>query len=173
MFMKRFLIFVVIFLFGCGENNFTNSNFMNLSSSAFENEGFIPSIYTCEGGGVNPPLSFVDLPEGVKSLVLILDDPDAPGGTWDHWIVGGIDPANSLIGEDSVPGAWMGKNSWGEAKYGGPCPPSGVHRYVFKLYALDILLEMGENDDKFDVENAMEGHILDSAELIGLYQKNF
>lgn len=165
--MKKIVFLFALIFIGC-----SNSNFMNLSSSAFENEGFIPSVYTCEGVGVNPPLSFSDVPEGTKSLVLILDDPDALGGTWDHWIVGRIDPANIEIDEDSVPGTWVGKNSWGEAKYGGPCPPSGVHRYFFKLYALDILLEMGENDDKLAVENAMDGHILDSAELIGLYQKN-
>jgi len=112
------------------------------------------------------------VPEGTKSLVLIMDDPDAPIDTWDHWIVWNISPAITSIEENSVPeGGVQGMNSFGKAPYGGPCPPSGAHHYYFKLYALDKELELDSSSRKEDVEGAMEDHVLERAELIGLYQR--
>ncbi|OGX05976.1 MAG: hypothetical protein A2Z88_02805 [Omnitrophica WOR_2 bacterium GWA2_47_8] len=142
---------------------------MIITSPGFTHNAMIPSRYTCQGEDINPPLQISDLPLGAKSLVLINDDPDAPGMTWDHWVVYNIAPTEK-IEEDSVPGL-QGKNSWGRNDYGGPCPPSGTHRYFFKLYALDIRLELKEGVRKKQVEDAMKGHILSEAILIGLYKK--
>lgn len=143
---------------------------MNISSSAFGHNESIPSQYTCDGADINPPLSISGVPDGVKSLALIMDDPDAPVGTWDHWIVWNIPPGLGSIVEDSVPGI-QGKNGWGRSDYGGPCPPRGTHRYFFKLYALDRLIDLGSGASKAALEKAMQGHILAQAELIGLYQR--
>ena len=129
----------------------------------------IPKKYTCQGEDINPLLKIEGIPQETVSLVLINDDPDAPGGTWDHWIVINIAPTQT-IAENSVPGT-QGKNSWGRNDYGGPCPPSGTHRYFFKLYALDTQLNLSEGASKKEVENAIKGHILEQTELIGLYEK--
>jgi len=145
---------------------------MKLTSSAFENNQWIPSKYTCDGEDINPHLEIGEVPEGAKSLVLIVDDPDAPMGTWVHWVVWNIEPSISLIKEGSVPeGGMEGLNNFGKHSYGGPCPPSGMHHYHFKLYSLDTRLELSSSSKKEDIEKAMEGHILDWAELIGLYQR--
>lgn len=145
---------------------------MKLSSSVFENNQLIPAKYTCDGEDINPPLQISEVPEGTKSLALIIDDPDAPMGTWDHWIVWNINPSVSFIKENSVPeGGVQGMNDFGKQPYGGPCPPSGTHRYFFKLYALDKELELDSSSKKEVLERAMEGHILDKAELVGLYKK--
>jgi len=140
-----------------------------VKSSAFEHQKMIPFKYTCDGDDVNPPLIIEGIPEGTKSLVLIVDDPDAPMGTWDHWVVWNIPPTNR-IEEDSVPGT-EGMNSSGRRWYGGPCPPSGTHRYFFKVYALDTQLSLGSNSRKKDVEKAMKGHMLAQGELVGLYSR--
>ena len=140
-----------------------------ITSPAFENEGVIPSKYTCDGENVNPRLNIDGLPEGTESLVLIVDDPDAPMGTWDHWTVWNI-PPSERIEEDSVPGT-EGLNDFGKHSYGGPCPPSGTHRYFFKVYALDTKLNLNGSSRKKDVEKAMKGHILAKGELIGLYKR--
>lgn len=145
---------------------------MKLTSPVFENNQFIPAKYTCDGEDVNPPLSISEIPEEAKSLVLIIDDPDAPGGTWDHWVVWNISPLISQIKENELPaGAVEGLNDFKRHSYGGPCPPSGVHHYHFKLYALSKELEINPFSKKEDVERAMDGSILDQAELIGLYQR--
>jgi len=145
---------------------------MKISSSAFENNSKIPSKYTCDGQDINPPLEIKDIPKGTQSLVLIVDDPDAPKGTFLHWLVFNINPDVSLIEENSLPeGAVQGKNDFGKENYGGPCPPSGEHRYFFKLYALDIKLNLPAGSDLKEVEKEMKGHILDQTELIGFYQK--
>jgi len=145
---------------------------MKLTSSAFENEGIIPSKYTCEGENINPPLSISEIPENVKSLVLIMYDPDAPGGIWDHWIVVNISPNIKNIEENSVPsGSDQGTNSWGKNDYGGPCPPSGKHRYFFKLYALDTTIDLAIGGEKDVIEKSMESHVIEKAELIGIYEK--
>lgn len=145
---------------------------MKLTSPAFENNQSIPSKYTCDGEDINPPLQIDEVPEGTKSLVLIVDDPDAPLGTWEHWIVWNINPSTSLIEENKVPeGAVEGKNDFGKNSYGGPCPPTGTHHYHFKLYALDKILELDSSSKKDALEKAMAGHILDWVELIGLYKR--
>jgi len=140
-----------------------------ITSPAFENNKLIPKKYTCDGEDVNPPLSIEGVPEETKSLVLIVDDPDAPMGTWDHWIVWDIPPTNK-IGENTVPGV-EGLNNFRKHSYGGPCPPSGTHRYFFKVYALDTKLSLNSNSRKKDVEKAMNGHILAEGKLIGLYSR--
>jgi len=143
---------------------------MKITSSEFSHNDMIPAKFTCQGANINPELNIEDVPEGTVSLVLIMDDPDAPMGTWDHWILFNMDPVNKIT-EDSAPGV-EGVNSGSRTGYGGPCPPSGTHRYFFKLYALDTKLELDSSADKKDVEEAMQGHVLEKAELIGLYQKS-
>ncbi|NBD15833.1 MAG: YbhB/YbcL family Raf kinase inhibitor-like protein [Cyanobacteria bacterium] len=143
---------------------------MKITSPAFAHNESIPKKYTCQGEDINPPLTLSDIPQGTVSLTLIHDDPDAPMGTWDHWLIWNIKPV-AEIKENSVPGT-QGKNSWGKSCYGGPCPPSGTHRYFFKLYALDCELALSEGANKSDLEAAMANHILAQAELMGLYCKS-
>ena len=143
---------------------------MKIASPAFDHNAMIPKQYTCQGLDISPPLTISDIPEGTVSLALINDDPDAPMGTWNHWIIWNLKPTPE-IQEDSAPGT-QGTNSWGRNDYGGPCPPSGTHRYFFKLYALDSELDVPEGATPADLETAMQGHILEQAELIGLYQKS-
>ena len=131
--------------------------------------GRIPSKYTCDGDNVNPPLDIKGIPDGTESLVLIVDDPDAPMGTWDHWVVWNI-PPKAEMGEDSVPGT-EGMNDFRKHSYGGPCPPSGTHRYFFKVYALDTKLDLAPNSRKQDVERSMKGHVLAQGQLVGLYSR--
>lgn len=152
---------------------------MKIISSVFENNQNIPSKYTCDGdppaGGVNPPLEFIDAPPSASSLVLIVDDPDAPrppAGGWVHWLLWNIPPTTSSIPENSVPSsAVQGTTDFGNQKYGGPCPPSGTHRYFFKLYALDRMLNIPPSSTKKDLLAAMQNHIIEKTELIGLYQR--
>jgi len=143
---------------------------MNITSLAFLPNEKIPSKYTCDSENINPPLTFSQVPKEARSLVLIMDDPDAPGGTFTHWVVFNIPPATIAILEDSVPEeALQGLTDFGKVGYGGPCPPSGTHRYFFKLYALDEILNIPEGSKKEEVEKAMEGHVLESVETVGLY----
>ena len=142
---------------------------MHVTSPAFGNEKFIPKKFTCQGADINPTLAIEDIPAGTKSLALIVDDPDAPGGTWVHWVVYNI-PVIEQIDEGSIPGE-QGLNDFGKKDYGGPCPPSGTHRYFFKLYALDTRLALEEDADKTALVTAMEGHLRDTAELMSLYKK--
>jgi Raf kinase inhibitor-like YbhB/YbcL family protein len=145
---------------------------LKISSAVFENNGNIPQKYTCDGKDVNPPLKIENVPPAAKSLVLIVDDPDAPMGMWVHWVVWNIDPKMGEIKENTVPkGALQGINDFRKHDYGGPCPPSGTHRYFFKLYALDSLLNLSTNSRKTDIEKAMKGHIIAQAEIIGLYKR--
>lgn len=145
---------------------------MKITSSVFENNGFIPKKYTCQGDGVNPPLDFSDAPNEAKSLVLIVDDPDAPMGTWTHWTVWNMKPDVREVGENSIPeNVISGMNSSGKNGYQGPCPPSGTHRYFFKLYALDQYLGLKPSANRADLDRAISGHIIDSGVLIGLYKK--
>ncbi len=147
---------------------------MKILSPAFEHQQKIPSKYTCNGENVNPPLQFQDIPKEAKSLVLIVDDPDAVHGVWVHWVVYAIDPKTTDILENSKPTGVQGVSSFGKPGYGGPCPPSGTHRYFFKLYALDMMLEFdaSEEVDKGLLEKKMQDHILAQAELIGLYSQS-
>ena len=142
---------------------------LKISSQAFENNGVIPVKYTCDGDDVNPPLNIEGIPEKAESLVLIVDDPDAPIQTWVHWVVWNI-PPTGRIEEKSVPGI-EGMNSFKRRSYGGPCPPFGTHRYFFKVYVLDTKLDLNPNSSKKDVERAIEGHVLAKGEIIALYSR--
>ncbi len=147
---------------------------MKLISSAFEDGGEIPSLYTCDGEGLSPPLAWEGAPQGTKSFVLIMDDPDAPMGTWDHWILFNLPPEITSLPEnlDRIPsGAKGGKNSWKRDDYGGPCPPDRRHNYHFKLYALDTLLSLEAGASKTEVEVAMKEYILAEAVLIASYDR--
>jgi len=145
---------------------------LKISSPQFAHNGSIPAKYTCDGADTSPHLKIEGVPRGAKALALIVDDPDAPAGTWVHWVVWGIPPETGEIGENAVPaGAVQGRNDWGRNSYGGPCPPSGSHRYFFKLFALDTVLTLGAATTKKDLERAMEGHVIARAELIGVYKR--
>jgi Raf kinase inhibitor-like YbhB/YbcL family protein len=158
------------------DNIETNMKKLTLTSSAFEHNGKIPAKYTCDGdsitGGISPHLSISGVDKNAKSLVIIVDDPDAPSGTWDHWIVFNISPGASIINEGEEPEGVAGNNSWGRSGYGGPCPPDREHRYFFKLFALDTALDLKEGATKKEIESAMEGHIIQQTELTGLYERN-
>jgi len=145
---------------------------LTVSSSVFENNSSIPEKYTCDGVDVNPPILIENIPSRTKSLALIVDDPDAPVGIWVHWVLWNIKPEIKEIKENAVPkGAQQGMNDFGKHNYGGPCPPSGTHRYFFKLYALDNILKLSPNARKADVEKAMKGHIIEQAQIVGLYKR--
>ncbi len=151
---------------------------MILFSTAFENGGFIPERYTCKGENISPPLSWTGIPPEAKSLVLICDDPDAPGGVFNHWLLYNIPPTTTSLPEGIPPlltlpdGSLQGFNSFGRIGYGGPCPPPGpAHRYFFRLYALDKTLELPPKARKPEVLKAMEGHILAVAELMGRFSR--
>jgi len=150
---------------------------MRLSSSAFVDGAAIPSRYTCEGDDVSPPLAWDDVPAGTRSLALIVDDPDAPDPaaprqTWVHWVVVDLPPDAAGLEEDvrALAHGQIGVNDWHRTRWGGPCPPVGRHRYMFKLYALDRVVELA-HPSKRELERAMAGHILAEARLIGTYQK--
>lgn len=143
---------------------------MKLTSPEFMHGKPIPAKYTCDGGEVSPPLVIESVPPEAKSLALIVDDPDAPAGLWVHWVLWNIDPTTRQIAQGSVPpGAQQGLNSWKQARYGGPCPPSGTHRYFFRLYALKEPLNLPAAATKKDLDRAMQGKILAQSELLGTY----
>ena len=144
---------------------------LRIASTAFAGNGLIPTMYTCDGLNVNPPLSISGVPDGTASLILIMEDPDAPTGIWDHWLVFNIDPKTTLIPEGSVPPGILGKGTNGKSAYNGPCPPDGLHRYIFTLYSLDIKLDLPEGATKNEIINAMNGHVLDHTALIGKYER--
>lgn len=145
---------------------------MTITSTAFLHNEHIPSKYTCDGVNHNPPLTFSKVPKEAKSLVLIVEDPDAPSKIFTHWLIYNILPSTLQILENQVPpNSVQGMTDFVEAKYGGPCPPSGTHRYFFKLYALDSVLRLPEGVSTEEVQKTIEGHIKESAELIGLYKK--
>ena len=148
-----------------------------LTSTAFAPGEPIPQEYTCDGEDISPPLQWSDPPQGTQSLALICDDPDAPVGTWVHWVLFNL-PAQARSLPEAVPpdaelpdGSRHGQNGWRKLGYGGPCPPSGTHRYFFKLYALDTMLDLASGASKKQVLKAMEGHILAQAELMGVYSR--
>jgi Raf kinase inhibitor-like YbhB/YbcL family protein len=142
---------------------------LHVSSPAFEDKGFIPLRYTCEGENINPPLTVKGLPPEAVSLVLIIEDPDASEKIFDHWIVWNVSPQET-IAENSTPGN-LGRNSEDENTYIGPCPPSGTHRYFFKVYALDAMLDLPDDADKKVVEQALLPHVMAYGEFVGLYKK--
>jgi Raf kinase inhibitor-like YbhB/YbcL family protein len=145
---------------------------MEISSSAFANNENIPAKYTCDGDNISPPLTFSNVPENTKTLLLLVDDPDSPNGTWIHWSLWNIDPSSTEIKENEAPeNAKEGMTSFGFRHYGGPCPPSGTHRYFFKLYALDKTVELDTGSTAQDLAVSIDGHVLEEAALIGLYSK--
>jgi len=155
---------------------------LTLTSTAFANGDSIPGKFTCQGNNISPPLRWQGVPQGARSLALIVDDPDAPDPraprvTWVHWVVYNL-PVNVFdLPEDMAaaklpPGVTIGLNDWGNADYGGPCPPVGKHRYFFKLYALNTELKSADHLTKSQLEAEMEGHILSQAELVGTYQQS-
>lgn len=151
---------------------------MEIKSQAFAQGGLIPAKHTCDGADVSPPLAWSGAPAGTKSFALISDDPDAPVGTWVHWVMWNI-PAEARALEENVPkkdtlpnGARQGTTDFKRIGYGGPCPPSGIHRYYFKLYALDAALDLQASTTRKVLEKTMQGHILAQAELMGTYSRN-
>ena len=150
---------------------------IQLTSTAFIEGAMIPQRYTCDGENISPPLVWAGVPSGTRSLALICDDPDAPVGTWDHWVLYNI-PADTAGLQESIPektildtGAVHGSNSWGRIGYGGPCPPGGTHRYFFKLFALDTLLDLKSGATTSQLLEAMEGHVLTQGQLMGKYRR--
>lgn len=149
---------------------------MEIKSPQFKDGGNIPILYTCEGDNTNPPLTISNVPKEAKSLVLIMDDPDVPtfirtDRMWVHWVVFDMPPSTKEIKENSKPPGIVGNNTSGTAVYQGPCPPDREHRYFFKLYALDITLRLKMGAAKVEVEKAMQGHVIATAELMGRYVK--
>jgi Raf kinase inhibitor-like YbhB/YbcL family protein len=155
------------------DSAFINSvSHMKIESPAFAQGGEIPSQYTCDGPDVSPPLAITGAPEGTKSLALLVDDPDAVVGTWVHWLVWNIDPSVALTDEGAVPrGGIEGVTSSGRPGWHGPCPPSGTHRYFFKIFALDVTLDLPASAGASEFERAINGHVLDKAGLLGNYRK--
>ena len=150
---------------------------MTITSSVFEEGGMIPVKYSCDGDDISPPLSCSDAPETTKSFALISDDPDAPVGTWVHWVIYNIPGSSSGLNE-GIPadktlsdGSIQGSNSWKKIGYGGPCPPGGTHRYYFKLYALDTELDLGPGASKKELERAMKGHVVTEDQLMGRFSR--
>ena len=151
---------------------------MQLTSKAFKEGGAIPKKYTCEGGDVSPPLEWTSVPDEAMTLALISDDPDASNGVWVHWVLYNI-PAHIMEIPENLPregqlenGTMQGQNDFKKIGYGGPCPPSGIHRYVFKIYALDKELDLAPGATNKQLLQAMEGHILDRAQFLGTYSKS-
>jgi len=147
---------------------------LTLKSDAFDQGATIPNKFSCDGDDISPQLSWDGVPSQTKSFALIMDDPDAPVGTWDHWILFNL-PADTNSLEENIstlpPGTMVGKNSWGKNTWGGPCPPDKEHRYFFKLYALDTKLDLKEGATKKQVEQAMQNHILEKTELMARYNR--
>ena len=144
---------------------------MKITSSAFHEGANIPSKFTCDGSDTSPPLQIAGVPSGAKSLVLIVDDPDAPGGLFTHWLVWNIPPQTGSIAEGSAPQGVQGANDFGKSGYRGPCPPPGTHRYSFKIFALDRELELRSGAKRSQVDAAMKGHVIAQGELVGRYAK--
>jgi Raf kinase inhibitor-like YbhB/YbcL family protein len=144
---------------------------MKITSSAFQDGGNIPSKFTCDGSDTSPPMQITGVPAGAKTLVLIADDPDAPGGLFTHWLVWNIPPQTNSIAEASAPKGVHGTNDFGKSGYGGPCPPSGKHRYSFKVFALDRELALPSGAKRGQVDAAMKGHVIAQGELMGRYAR--
>ncbi len=145
---------------------------MKITIPSLEEKEAIPRKYSCDGMGVNPLLRIVGVLEKAKTLVLIMDDPDAPGGTFDHWLLWNIPGDTEQIEENSIPKrAVLGKNSAGDLNYVPPCPPTGTHRYYFRLYALDTELDIPQGSTREELEEAMEGHVLEEADFIRKYKR--
>jgi Raf kinase inhibitor-like YbhB/YbcL family protein len=165
--MGRYILFLVLILFHFSPAR--GDEVMKITSPDFRDNSAIPQRFTCQGEEALPRFELFNVPEKARSMVFIVDDPDAPVGVWDHWIVFNIDPHLRTISDQDI--GTKGMNSAGRLDWHGPCPPSGTHRYFFKVYALDDLLDLKEGADKADIEKAMQGHILAMAHMTGLYKK--
>jgi Raf kinase inhibitor-like YbhB/YbcL family protein len=181
------LLLLPLLLISCSDNNEKSAAEMEIqeetimtlqiSSPAFEDGAAIPQKYSCDGDDMSPAVYWSELPDQTESIALIMDDPDAPVGTWVHWVLYDLPGNRTEIPEnapksDQLPsGGTQGSNSWGRSGYGGPCPPGGTHRYFFKLYALDALLDLASGATKEELLQAMEGHILDQGQLMGTYTR--
>jgi len=159
------VLLIAIASFAAGEAK------MKITSSAFQQGANIPSKFTCDGSDTSPPLQITDIPSNAKTLVLIADDPDAPGGLFTHWLVWNLPPQTSSIAEGSSPRGVQGANDFGKSGYRGPCPPPGTHRYSFKVFALDRELDLRSGAKRSQVDNAMKGHIIAQGELVGRYAR--
>jgi Raf kinase inhibitor-like YbhB/YbcL family protein len=144
---------------------------MRITSSAFQEGASIPSKFTCDGAGTSPPLQIAEVPPGAKSLALIVDDPDAPSGLFTHWMVWNISPQTNAIAEGSTPKGVHGTNDFGKSGYGAPCPPSGTHRYYFKIFALDRDLDLPSGARRNQLDVAMKRHVVAQGELMGRYSR--
>ena len=150
---------------------------IKITSTAFEEGGMIPSKYTCDGSDISPPLAWTGVPDGTQSIALICDVGVAPMGTWVHWVIFNFPPDTTELPEDVPPGPELpdgsrqGETDFGRIEYGGPCPPSGTHRYYFRIYTLDAMLDLESGATKAQLLDAMEGHILAEGELMGQYQR--
>ena len=144
---------------------------MKIISSAFQQGGNIPSKFSCDGANTSPPLQISDVPPETKSVVLIVDDPDAPSGLFTHWAVWNISPQTSTIAEGNAPKEVHGTNDFGKSGYGGPCPPSGTHRYYFRIFALDRELDLPSGAKRSQLDAAMKGHVVAQGELMGRYAR--
>jgi len=172
-----FSVFFIIYGASAQEKQKEGIMELTVKSTAFNNGGMIPEVYTCDGKDISPPLSWSQGPSGTRTYALISDDPDAPMGTWVHWVIYNI-PANVTSLEENIPkteklqnGAVQGKNDFRRFGYGGPCPPGGTHRYYFRVYALDTVLKEGPGLTKKQLLKSMEGHILAQGELMGKYSR--
>lgn len=176
---NKILIFMLIFIMSCsGQNKIIQNteqpqevSYMKLSSSAFVDKGAIPKEFTCDDEDLSPPLVISDVPKNAKSLALIMDDPDAPIGTFVHWVVWNIPPETREIRKGTEPVGIQGRTDFGKNGYGGPCPPSGTHRYFFKLYALDTILNLKQGSTKKELENTMNKYIIEDTQLVGNYRR--
>jgi Raf kinase inhibitor-like YbhB/YbcL family protein len=176
--MRRFIVYFSLFLFlvsplssSLGQEA-PKAEELKVSSPVFDHKGNLPRKYACDGANVSPPLKVENVPPEAKSLALIFDDIDAPRGSYIHWILWNISPSIKEIKENSFPdGAVEGTNDFKKRSYGGPCPPSRAHRYVFRVYALDLVLQLDSSATKEHLEKAMKGHILSKGELMGNYKK--
>jgi len=189
--MGTTLLPILVLLFSCSchsaKQNGTTTNAdtgrtknnmaLAISSTAFSNGGMIPSRYTCDGANISPPLQWSGLPAGTKTVALIVDDPDAPAKTWVHWVVYDLPANTTQLPENIKPqenlagGGKQGTNDFKKIGYGGPCPPSGTHRYFFKLYAVDIQTSLGPGATKDELLKTMESHVLAQGELVGKYKR--
>lgn len=185
-YLLAILVISIIFITACSKNSAQQSTedlakelqkqgddnmaSLKVSSPAFASKASIPARFTCDGANVSPELHIEGIPKDSKSLVLIVDDPDAPSGTWTHWVVFDIPPNTSIIDQDSVPGV-QGLNDFKVTDYRGPCPPSGSHRYFFRVFALDAKLNLNRGASRKSVEAAMKGHVVAQGELYGVYQR--
>lgn len=144
---------------------------MKITSSAFQEGANIPSKFTCDAGNTSPPLQIAGVPTGAKSLALIVDDPDAPSGLFTHWMIWNISPQTNAVTEGNMPKGVLGTNDFGRSDYGGPCPPSGMHRYYFRIFALDRELDLPSGAKRSQLDAAMKGHVVAQGELMGRYSR--